>query len=181
MLLRAFLFYIMISNHLKPTEYHPYYKSYIDKAADDHIVHGLLNNLNTVTEFLSEIPDEKHDYAYASGKWSIKEVVLHIIDTERIFAYRALRIARGDTTPLAGFEQNDYVRNANTLNRSLASLIDEYKTVRSATISLFNSLDESALESLGEASGAPISTRALGYIITGHENHHLEVIKERYL
>ena len=181
MLLRAFLFYIMISNHLKSTEYHPYYKSYIDKAADADIVKGLLNNLKSVTKFLSEIPEEKHDYAYEPGKWSIKEVMLHIIDTERIFAYRALRIARGDTTPLAGFEQNDYVKNANTSNRSLASLIDEYKTVRNATISLFSALDESALEFLGEASGAPISARALGYIITGHENHHLQVLKERYL
>ena len=104
-----------------------------------------------------------------------------MIDTERIFAYRALRIARQDKTPLAGFEQDDYVMNGKTKYRSLYSLIEEYKSVRQATISLYSSFDFNELEQIGEASGFPISVRALGYIISGHENHHNQVIKQRYL
>ncbi|WP_111682664.1 DinB family protein [Winogradskyella tangerina] len=171
----------MISNQLDASEYHPYYKAYIDKATGTVIVEGLKSNLQTVSDFLSEIPKRKHNYAYAEGKWTIKEVLLHIIDTERIFAYRALRIARGDQTPLAGFEQNDYVIKSNASNRSFESLVQEYESVRKATISLFDSFDRTSQQRVGEASGAPISVRALGYIITGHENHHIEVIKTRYL
>ena len=171
----------MISNHLNETEYHSYYKSYINNAASIDIVEGLQTNLKNVVAFLSQIPESKHNYAYEVGKWTIKEVLLHVMDTERIFAYRALRIARGDKTPLAGFEQDAYVANANVLKRSFKSLVEEYKGVRSSTISLFESFDEITLQNIGEASGSPASVRALGYIITGHENHHFNVIKERYL
>lgn len=171
----------MISNHLSTTEYHSYYKSYIDNATSKYIIEGLQFNLKSVVAFLSQIPEDKHNYAYEAGKWTIKDVLLHIIDTERIFAYRALRIARGDKTPMAGFEQDDYVLNANALNRTFASLIEEYKAVRNSTITLFSSFDKTAFLNIGTASSAPASVRALGYIITGHENHHLSVLKERYL
>ena len=171
----------MISNHLNKEEFHPYYKSYIDKAANVDIVKGLETNLEKVTRFLLQIPEEKYNYAYTEGKWTIKDILLHVIDAERIFAYRALRISRGDETPLAGFDQNNYVMQANAFNRSFKSLVDEYKAVRIASIALFASCSEDVLLNIGEASNSPISVRALGYIITGHENHHMDVIKARYL
>ncbi len=145
------------------------------------IVKGLKQNLDTLVSFYESIPLVKHDYAYAEDKWTVKDILLHIIDTERIFAYRALRIARQDKTPLAGFDQDDYVASGNTNVRSLENLIEEYKSVRQSTISLYESFNSSELMEIGEASGFPISVRALGYIITGHENHHNQVIKERYL
>lgn len=171
----------MISNNLDKNEYNPYYKSYIDNATDSNIVNGLEQNIYTVVSFYSKVPLTKHDYAYAEGKWTVKDILLHVIDTERIFCYRALRIARKDRTPLAGFEQDDYVITGNSKNRTLKSLLEEYKAVRYATIALYNSFDSKSLVRIGEASGFPISVRALGYIITGHENHHNQVLIERYL
>lgn len=171
----------MISNNLNQNEYNPYYKSYIDNATVSNIVNGLALNIDTAMSFYSKVPIAKHDYSYAEGKWTVKDVLLHVIDTERIFSYRALRIARHDKTPLAGFEQDDYVITGNTKMRTLKSLLEEYKSVRYATIALYNSFDSKTLEQIGEASGFPISVRALGYIITGHENHHNQVLKQRYL
>lgn len=171
----------MISNNLNPEEYNTYYKSYIDNASSVEIVEGLKQNLDKVVEFYSSIPINKHDFAYAEGKWTIKDVLVHIIDTERIFSYRALRIARLDKTPLAGYEQNDYASSANACKRSLANILEEYKAVRLASIALYSSFDSFALKQIGEASGFPISVRALGYILTGHENHHNQIITEHYL
>jgi uncharacterized damage-inducible protein DinB len=169
-------------NSKKVSEYNPYYKPYIDAVNKDlGIVEGLKQNLDDVVSFYSNIPKEKHSYAYAEGIWTIKDVLLHIIDTERIFAYRALRIARQDGTPLAGFEQDDYVVHANAEKRTMESLLEEYRTVRQATITLFSSYDTDTLLFIGEASGFPVSVRAIGCIIMGHENHHLKIIKERYL
>jgi uncharacterized damage-inducible protein DinB len=172
---------IMISDQLNNNEYNSYYVSYIDNAKDVDIVKGFEQNLEFVVSFYASIPLVKHSYTYAEGKWTVKDILLHIIDTERVFAYRAMRIARQDKTPLPGFEQEDYVAAGNTKARNLESLIEEYKAVRQATIALYNSFDSKSLEEIGEASGFPISVRALGYIITGHENHHNTVIKERYL
>lgn len=171
----------MISNSLNNSEFHPYYKYYIDNASDTDILKGLKANLKTIITFLNTIPEDKQDYAYTEGKWTIKDLLIHIIDTERIFAYRALRISRGDVTPLAGFEQDDYVTNANALNRTYNSIIEEYTAVRKATITLFKSFDSNVLIREGLASDASVSVRALGYMITGHENHHIQIIKERYL
>ena len=171
----------MKSQLLNPEEYNPYYKSYIDLATNENIVESLKQNLDLVVAFYSNIPKDKLDYVYAVGKWTIKDILLHIIDTERIFTYRALRIARKDRTPLPGFEQDDYVISANVNSRTLESILEEYKSVRQASIALFSSFDSESLKQIGEASGSPISVRAIGYIITGHENHHNQVIKERYL
>lgn len=171
----------MISDTINSEEYNPYYKVYIDKASDLDIVVGLKSNFDSALNFYSELPYEKHGYAYAKDKWTIKDILLHIIDSERVFSYRALRIARGDKTPLAGFEQDGYVASGKAKNRSLEDLLKEYKGVRLATILLFQSFDSKAILRMGEASGFPISVRALGYIITGHENHHIQVIKDRYL
>ncbi len=171
----------MISNNLNPIEYNIYYKSYIDNATNLDIVEGLKQNLNSVVSFYSNIPQEKHDYAYAEGKWIVKDILLHIIDTERIFTYRALRIARQDKTPLTGFEQDDYVASGYASTRTLISLLEEYKVVRQASIALFSNFDYNTLAQIGEASGFPITVRAIGYILTGHENHHNQILKERYL
>ena len=171
----------MTSNTLHTNEYSPYYKPYIDKATHKDIIEGLKKNLETVVLFYSKIDVEKHDYAYADGKWTIKDILLHIIDTERIFAYRALRIARKDTTPMVGFDQDDYVAFGCAKSRTMKSLLQEYVHVRQATISLFSSFENDVIEYIGEASGAPISVRVIGYIITGHENHHNQVILEHYL
>ena len=172
---------MMISNNLNPNEFNSYYTSYIDNATGINIIEGLKQNLDAVVTFYSNVPNDKHDYAYAEGKWTIKDVLLHIIDTERIFSYRALRIARQDKTSLAGYEQDDYAITAKANSRSLASILEEYKAVRQASIALYNSFDSAALKEIGEASGFPISVRAIGYILTGHENHHNQVVKERYL
>jgi len=169
-------------NRLSTSEYNAYFQPYIDKVNKyESLVEGFKQHLESVATFYHSIPEEKYDYVYAEGKWTVKDVLLHIIDTERILAYRALRIARGDKTSLAGFEQDGYVVHGFAKSRSMESLIEEYKAVRQATITLFNSLTEDNLLFIGEASGFPISVRALGYIILGHENHHNLIIKERYL
>ena len=171
----------MISNTLNNNEYDMYYKWYIDNATSIDIIEGLEQNLDSVVLFYSGLAQDKHNYAYAEGKWTPKDVLLHIIDTERVFAYRALRIAREDKTPLAGYEQDDYAITANASKRSLVNIIDEYKAVRQASIALYRSFDSAALEQVGGANGCPISVRAIGYILTGHENHHTQIVKDRYL
>ncbi len=170
-----------MTSQLKPTEYHKFYKNYITKATSKNILEGLLLNLEAVTNFYNAIPNTKHNFVYAEGKWTVKDILLHISDTERILAYRALRIARGDSTPLAGFEQDGFVVNGNANARNLKTLLDEYIAVRQSTIALYKSFDSDSLLKMGEASGTAISVRALGYIITGHENHHNTIIKELYL
>ena len=123
----------------------------------------------------------KHEFRYAEGKWTIKDIILHLIDAERIFAYRALRIARNDKTALPGFEENDYVISANANEREFESLLKEYIIVREATISLFENLSETDLLKPGTASNASVSVRGIGYCILGHELHHKNIIIERYL
>ena len=130
---------------------------------------------------MRSIPSEKGDYRYAPGKWSIKELLGHVIDGERIFAYRALRFGRNDQTALNGFEQDDYVAAGAFDKRELSDLIDEFEEVRRATIHLFRGFDETAWTRRGVASENEVSVRALAYIIAGHELHHMGVLRERYL
>ncbi len=162
-------------------EFNPYYLPYIQLAANQDIVLGLKKNVISVIDFYQNIPSEKLEHAYAEGKWTPKDILLHIIDTERVFVYRAMRIARQDKTEMVGFEQDDYVDAGKANNRTINSLIEEYKAVRNATIVLFDSFSDEELKSIGKANGSPVSVRAIGYIITGHENHHNNVIRERYL
>ncbi|MGJ8593047.1 MAG: DinB family protein [Aquaticitalea sp.] len=166
---------------LNTHEYNPYYQTYIGKTNGLELKDGLKSNSQTVVSFLRALPESKHEYCYADDKWTVKEVLLHIIDTERIFAYRALRIARKDKTALPGFDQDEYVPHSNANARSFQSLIKEYETVRLSTTILFDSFTEEILLELGTASNSPISVRALGFIMIGHENHHCEIIRERYL
>jgi hypothetical protein len=164
-----------------PTEYVPAFAGYVARIANgEEIVAALAAQKDEVALRLTGIPEERGDYRYAPGKWSIKEVVGHLSDTERVFAYRALRIGRGDRTPLAGFDDQTYVAATQADRLSLSDVADEWVTVRAATLSLFRRLPPEAWPRSGEASGHPVSVRALAYIITGHVRHHLETLGARY-
>ena len=164
-----------------PSEYNAYYGRYISLVPDGPIVERLRGQIQETLAMLRTLPEERGDHRYASGKWSIKEMVGHVADAERVFSYRALRIGRGDETPLPGFEQDDYVKNGRFESRTLRHLVDELETVRKGTVLLLEGLDDTAMMRLGTASGFPVSVRALAYITAGHELHHRNVLKERYL
>ena len=166
---------------LQPNEYIAYYTGYIDKAVDMELIKSLTYSGEVLYDFMNNLSESKLNYKYAPEKWTLSQVLQHIIDVERVFAYRALRFARQDKTPLPGFNENDYADIADTKGRILSDFIDEYKNLRGATISLFKSFNAKNLTEIGSASGTEMSVRALGFVIVGHEQHHLEVIKERYL
>lgn len=162
-------------------EYNPYYGTYIGKVGEGNILSILEQQEEEMVSFYESIPVDRWEYRYDEGKWTLKEVLLHIIDAERVFAYRALRVGRGDMTAMPGFDQNPYVDSSAANDRSPASLIAEYRAVRQATLQLFGNLPAAAWEQKGTASDSPISTLALAYIIAGHEIHHSKITKERYL
>jgi hypothetical protein len=128
-----------------------------------------------------QVPEEKGDFAYAEGKWTIKEVISHLIDGERMFAYRVLRISRGDETPIEGFEQDGYIENSNANNRSFAELLTEFELSRRANMLMLNNLSPEASQRIGTASEKTVSVRALAYIMAGHIEHHVRILNERYL
>jgi len=161
-------------------EYDPYYGRYISLVSSDDVV-ALLDSQASETIALLHSHPTKGDYRYAAGKWSVKELLGHINDTERIMTYRALRISRGDKTPLAGFEQDDYVRDGNFSHRTLADLAAEFGNIRKATVSFFRHLDAEAAARRGTANNVEITPRALAYIIAGHELHHRKILQEKYL
>ena len=163
-------------------EYPAYASMYMKWLPDDGLIlMHIKDQLEKTKKFVSRLSDEQLALRYAPGKWSIKETLVHIIDDERIYAYRALRIGRGDTTPLPGFEQDDYVPYSKADHRSLNSILKEYTTVRKATLSLFRNFAEQDLLRKGMANGNTVSVRALLYHIAGHELHHLHIIKDKYL
>lgn len=168
---------------LKPdeSEFLPYYGKYIGLVAAGDVLSTLATQMNETQALLHSLPAAVSTYRYAPGKWSVSEVIGHLIDSERIFAGRALRFARNDATPVPGFEQDDYVRNATFDAYPVAELASELEYVRRATISLFKHLDEAAWTRRGVANNAEISVRALAYIIAGHELHHREILRTRYL
>ena len=164
-----------------PDEYAPSYAGYVARIADDEdVVAVLASQLDSLGARLAGIPEARGEYRYAPGKWSIKEVVGHLCDTERVFAYRGLRIARGDTTPLPSFDENTYVPEMRAEERTLADLAAEWGDVRRATLALFRNLPASAWRRRGVASDKAISVRALAYIIAGHVRHHVEGLDTRY-
>lgn len=166
----------------EPNEYAPYVIMYISLLPDDgRIVEHLEENLHATTEFIRSLPQEKLTCRYAEGKWTIKEILAHLIDDERIYAYRALRFARNDQTKLPGFEQDDYAIESRANERSLDDLLAEFAVVRKSTIALFNSFPDDVLTRSGEASGNVMSVRAIAYHLAGHELRHVNIIKERYL
>ncbi len=167
-------------NPLKSDEYPAFYATYVDTVQGD-VMALLKEQLQSFPAFIATITKKQGDYAYAPEKWTIKQVLGHVIDTERIMAYRALRFARNDTKALPGFEQDDYVAQGRFQERTLASLSEEFEDVRKATLSLFKHLNEAERSRKGLASDRLISVRAFHYIIAGHLNHHKNIIRERYL
>lgn len=161
-------------------EYAPFYAGYIAQVPDGEMLRFLETQLREVRSLLSTIPEGRGVHRYAEGKWSIKEVIGHVCDAERIFAYRMLRIARNDDTPLAGFDENKYVPAGRFDARTMASLVDEVVQVRDATMSLVRTLDAEMGARRGTASGKTVSARALVWIIAGHMAHHVAVLRERY-
>ena len=164
-----------------PTEYAPYYGKYITHVPDGDIVTTLGQQVDTTLELLRGLSEAQGDLRYAPDKWSIKEVVGHLIDTERIFAYRALRFARNDPSPLTGFDQNEYVRSAPFGECQLSALANELEHVRRSNVYLFKHLDSAAWLRSGVANENEVSVRALAYVMAGHERHHVEILKTRYL
>jgi uncharacterized damage-inducible protein DinB len=163
------------------TEYAPYYGKYTALVPEGDIIKTLTSQLDETLSFLRGLSEEQGDYVYAPGKWSLKDVVGHIIDTERVFSHRAFRFARADATPLPGYEQDDYARAGNFGRRSLSDITDELELVRRCTIHMLRSLDEEAWLRRGVANDNEVSVRALAYILAGHETHHMQIIRERYL
>jgi DinB superfamily len=157
------------------------FQNYISKAADTNVVEAIRLNTKEFKKLLKGIPNKKRNHAYAEGKWTIKELLQHIIDAERVFAYRALRFSRLDPTPLPGFDENNWALAANKIDRKWDDLVKEFKVVRSATEMLFQSLGEPELLFAGTASNQPLNALAMGYVIAGHARHHADIIKERYL
>tara|TARA_R110002073_G_scaffold8207_1_gene45684 strand:- start:121995 stop:122504 length:510 start_codon:yes stop_codon:yes gene_type:complete len=168
---------------VRENEYHPYFKSYIDTLLKNgkSIVENMIDSGDELDSILSNISKEKESYVYEEGKWTIKELLQHVIDTERIFNYRALRFARNDQTSIEGFEQDDYNDNVDANSRDFTEMLEEFKIARKNSIMLFKSFSEEALLRMGPASGNMISVRALGFLISGHQIHHIKVFQERYL
>jgi uncharacterized damage-inducible protein DinB len=168
-------------NQLQITEYADFYANYLAQVSDEYsLIEELEISLHRLIKFVQNIPMDKFDYRYAAGKWTIKDILQHLIDAERIFAYRALRFARNDTTDLPGFEENDYVDQANANDRSIMELLTELSALRQATILLFKTFSEEKLLLSGTANNNIMSVRALGFVIIGHQNHHQRVFEERY-
>jgi uncharacterized damage-inducible protein DinB len=161
-------------------EYAPYYEHYISLIQGEDILNTLDQQRRQMMLLLSCRDEEEGNFRYAPEKWSAKEVLGHVCDTERIFAYRTLRIARADATPLEGFEQDDYVRHGPFAQRPVADLVEEFSAVRRATLSLLRTLDEAAWMRRGVANKNDVSVRALAYIIAGHELHHRKILEEKY-
>jgi hypothetical protein len=161
-------------------EYAPYYETYVSLVKSEDIIGTLEAQGLQTARFVVARSEREGNFRYAPDKWSVKEVVGHLSDSERIFAYRALRIARGDNTPLSGFEQDDYVRGGNFGPRTLADLAEEFAAVRAATVALFKPLHNDAWQLRGVANKNEVTVRALAFIIAGHELHHRRILDERY-
>jgi uncharacterized damage-inducible protein DinB len=164
----------------QPGEYAPYYERYISLIQGEEILNTLDQQRRQTMLLLSGRDEEDGEFRYAAEKWSAKEVIGHICDSERIFAYRALRISRADSAPMEGFEQDDYVRNGPFAQRPLADLVEDFIAVRRATLSLLRNLDEAAWLRRGMTNKNEVTVRALAYIIAGHEVHHRGILEEKY-
>ena len=172
----------MTVKDLDPSEFNPYYNAYIDLIPKElELLEGFHLGLKNVTDFFNSISKEKLTYKYAENKWTVLEILQHIIDTERIFMYRCLRMARHDKTPLAGFDENDYINPSLANNKSIELLLEEYRAGRQNFIVLLKSISETELKFIGMANGSALPEGAAAFIILGHELWHTKIIKERYL
>ena len=163
------------------SEYAPFYAGYVARVPDGDVVALLRAQLGETLALLRDVPESRGGFRYAEGKWSIKEVVGLLADTERVMTYRALCIARGDRTPLPGFDENAFVRHASFDARTLTSLLAELELVRAASIALFETMTAEEAARVGTANDREVSARALAYIVAGHERHHVALLRERYL
>jgi hypothetical protein len=159
----------------------PFYKNYVKQIDEPDMLQALRISGHRMLELVHSIPDNKADFAYAPGKWTIRELLCHMMDAERIFSYRALRFARNDKTPLSGFEENDYAPQANAAGRSLQKIASEMAHLRSSTIDLFESFTPEMLTRKGTANKNELAVITIGFIIPGHETHHRKILQERYL
>jgi len=164
-----------------PSEYPPYYQHYLDLVKAPNVIKALKDQVMDIQAVISEIPEDKEDYAYAEGKWTIKEVIGHIIDTERVLGYRAMRFARKDKTELPGFDENAFVANSNFNKRTLYELGHEFAIVREANLAMFKTFAEEEAAQMGKANGIDVSVRAIVFMIAGHAMHHMNVIRVKYL
>jgi len=171
----------MNSNQLPINEYSKFQSTYINALNGVDLLEELEISLHDFIRFIQNLPMDKFDYRYAEGKWTIKDIIQHVIDTERIFSYRALRFSRNDKTPLPGFEENDFAQNTDANARSIQELLTEFSAVRYATLLLFKSFNPKQLLNIGISSNENVSVRAIGFIIIGHQKHHQKVFEERYL
>jgi uncharacterized damage-inducible protein DinB len=173
----------MTQNWIRPAEgdYLPYQKSYIDLVKDGNLIHQLEENRKAFAALLVGLTEQQSNHAYAPGKWTVKQVVNHINDCERIMAYRALCFARGEQQSLPGFEQDDYVANADVERRLLRSMVDEYLSIRQATLTLLESFSQADLAKRGTANNASVTVNALCWVIAGHELYHMQILHDRYL
>lgn len=163
-------------------EYAPYYETYLKRVqGDTNLIGGFEKSLIDTPHFFQSIPNEKLHFQYAADKWTPKEILQHLIDTERIFTYRALRISRNDKTELPGFDENAYVLPSMANQKSLAQLVDEFESLRQANICMYKGFSDEMLICLGKASGGPVSVRAIPFILLGHELHHMAIVEQRYL
>lgn len=165
----------------RPGDYLDYYGKYVQLVREGDIVETVRAQLSETLQLFGEITEERAGHRYAEGKWSIRQVITHLCDVERVMSYRALTFARGDTTELPGFEENDWAEAAGSDERSLSSLIDELTAVRASTIALFDGFAADAWSRTGKANRAQVTVRALAWIIAGHELHHCNIIRDRYL
>lgn len=163
------------------TEFQKYIQRYLDLIPSDNWLEEMINSGAETIQIFSGLDNEKSLFAYAEGKWTLKELLLHLIDTEKIFQYRALRFARKDQTELSGFDEDFFVANSFANDRTLVSLLEEFRIVRQTTIIFFENLQNAALTNTGKANGNEISVETIGKLIVGHNFHHLKVIEERYL
>jgi DinB superfamily len=161
-------------------DYAPFYANYIKNVPDDALK-AFEDQLYTTNVFFKSIPEDKIDYRYAEGKWSIKEIVGHLIDNERVMSYRALAISKNEKQSLPGFDENDYIRESNYSERNYSDLVEELKKVRESNILMFKNFSEEIFDRRGVANNSEVTVRAILFIITGHELHHINIIKERYL
>ncbi len=162
-------------------EYAPFYASYIAAVGNQNIQRKLKNQLNEVDDFFMDLSPQKRDFSYEPGKWTIKQIISHLIDTERVMIYRAMRFAKNDTTELEGFDQDAFVANTDIDHLDYNDLVDELLILRQTNLYFFKSLKEEDMKKKGVANGHPVSVGALLYIMAGHIDHHIRIIKERYL
>jgi uncharacterized damage-inducible protein DinB len=171
----------MLMSKPSPTSYPAYFKRYVDQVPEDDLSTAFQNQLPVIKQLLSKIDEAKSAYAYAEGKWTLKELLQHVIDTERIFNYRSLCIARKETASLPGFDENEYAAHSNANYRKWQDMVEEFLTVRTGTEIMFNSFTDEMLETSGLSNNNPVTVSSLGFTTLGHFYHHKKVIEERYL